>query len=35
MRGVVSSADVAYFLLLIATFLVFTVRRLDALRRGE
>ena len=35
MRGVFASADVAYFLLLIVTFLVFTVRRLDALRRGE
>jgi len=35
MRGIFASADVAYFLLLIATFLVFTVRRLDALRRGE
>jgi ABC-2 type transport system permease protein len=35
MRGVFSSVDVAYFLILIATFLVFAVRRLDALRLGE
>lgn len=35
MRGVFASSDVAYFVLLIVTFLVFTVRRLDALRRGE
>ena len=35
MRGVFSSGDVAYFVTLIVTFLVFTVRRLDALRRGE
>jgi len=35
MRGVFSTADLAYFLILITTFLVFTVRRLDALRLGE
>jgi len=35
LRGVFSSADIAYFLILISTFLVFTVRRLDALRLGE
>jgi ABC-2 type transport system permease protein len=35
MRGVFASADVAYFVILITTFLVFTVRRLDALRLGQ
>lgn len=35
MRGVFSSADIAYFLILITTFVVFTIRRLDALRLGE
>jgi ABC-2 type transport system permease protein len=35
MRGAFSSADLAYFFILIAIFLVFTVRRLDALRLGE
>lgn len=35
MRGVFATADLAYFGLLILTFLVFTVRRLDALRLGE
>ncbi len=35
MRGVFATADVAYFAILIVTFLVFTVRRLDALRLGE
>ena len=34
MRGVFASDDVAYFVLLTTTFLVFTVRRLDALRLG-
>ena len=35
MRGVFSTGDVAYFFILISTFLVFAVRRLDALRLGE
>ena len=35
MRGVFSSHDIAYFLLLIGTFLVLTIRRLDAMRLGE
>lgn len=35
MRGVFASDDLAYFALLIAAFLVFTIRRLDALRLGE
>ena len=34
MRGVFASDDVTYFALLIVTCLVFTVRRLDALRLG-
>ena len=34
MRGVFASDDVAYFVLLVVTCLVFTVRRLDALRLG-
>jgi len=34
MRGVFASDDLAYFALLILTCLVFTVRRLDALRLG-
>jgi ABC-2 type transport system permease protein len=32
MRGVFSSADIAYFLILITTFLIFAVRRLDTSR---
>jgi ABC-2 type transport system permease protein len=35
MRGVFSSSDIAYFIILITTFLIFAVRRLDALRLGE
>lgn len=35
MRGVFATADLAYFAILIVTFLVFTVRRLDALRLGQ
>jgi ABC-2 type transport system permease protein len=35
MRGVFASDDLAYFALLITGFLVFTLRRLDALRLGE
>jgi ABC-2 type transport system permease protein len=35
MRGVFASEDLAYFAILIVTFLVFTVRRLDALRLGQ
>ena len=35
MRGVFSSTDIAYFLIMIAGFLIFTIRRLDALRLGE
>lgn len=35
MRGVFASDDLAYFVLLIVTALVFTVRRLDALRLGD
>ena len=35
MRGVFASGDLAYFVLLILGFLVFTVRRLDALRLGD
>ena len=35
LRGVVDSADVIYFLLVIVTFLVLAIRRLDAMRLGH